>query len=215
MADQDIKTLPVTDFEEKLAEVTSVYEGKKDCTVSDLEDIAKAMLSTLPRLDRDKIRKEMQAMHVPTFQSPTTFDINKGLSIGQGYKDRLSEILSMATRECNLRKRVVDMLIEANNVVSKQSSADKRKGEATMRWPIAMLQLEAAETFVEEVSHILTNIKAATEAISRQGSIIQSQIQLGEYRKKLPADFKNMNDAEEKPDYHSGAPKINLEWDEV
>ena len=211
MGENDVRTPPATDFEEQLSAISDKYENKS-CTVGDLEDIAKSMLATLPRLNRDAIRKEMQRMSVPIFQTPTTFDINKGLAVAQGFKDRLSEILGLAIKEYNLRKRVVDMLSDANNVISKQSSADKRKGEATMKYPIAMLQLDAAETFVEEVEQISANIKASSDAISRQGSIIQSQISLGEYRKKIPGDFRN-NDVEEKPDYHSGA--SNIDWKDV
>lgn len=214
MGDNDIKTLPTSDFEEKLEEISAQHQSSGISTLQDLEDMAKEMLNTLPRLDRNAIRQEMVDMEVPMFQTPTTFDINKGLAISQGYKDRLVEILSLATREYRLRKRCLEMLFDAVNVLSKASSSDKRKGEATMKYPILMLQTEAAETFVKEVEQFLLNIRNASESISRQGSLIQSQINLGEYRKRMPDMTSNNSEAEEW-DYQSGAPKLNLDWDEV
>jgi hypothetical protein len=213
MGDQDIKTVAATSFEDKIQEVNDEFQGP--CSMEDLEKMATQMLSTLPKLDRDNIRREMQNMNVVTFQTPTTFDINKGLAESQGYKDRLSEIYNLANREYRLRKRVVEMLFDAANVISKQSSADKRKGEATMKYPIQLLSLEASETFLEEIEQVMSNIKSANDSISRQGSIIQSQIQLGEYRKRTTQNSNEVkiNDQSEEMDYHSGSKK--LDWGDI
>ena len=214
MSNNDILIQPETDFENSIDDISSKYNGT--CNITDLEKMVEEMLQTLPKLKRNELRKEMEEMEVPTSQAPTTFDINRGLSISQGYKDRLTEIHTMATREYKLRKRCVEMLFDANNIVSKASSADKRKGEATMKYPMMLIQMEASETFMKEVEQVLANIKSASDTISRQGSMIQSQIQLGEYRKKNPEDFNNLgNGAEEVKDYHSGAPKINIDWNNV
>jgi septation ring formation regulator EzrA len=213
MGENDIKTQPDTNFEEAFEEISEQYENKS-CTMDDLETMAQEMLATLPKLDRTTIRQEMEQMVVPMFQNPTTFDINTGLAKAQGYKDRLSEIYNLANSEYRLRKRILEMLFDAASVVSKQSSADKRKGEATMKYPVYLISLEAAETFVEEVQQVLANIKSASDSISRQGSIIQSQIQLGEYRKRVP-DMQSNGSSAEEIDYKSGAPKIGMEWGEL
>jgi hypothetical protein len=203
---------PKDNFEDVLTEVSDKYTGP--CTIQDIEDMVKAMLATLPKIDRDKLREEMSKMDVPTFQTPTTFDINKGLAVAQAYKDRLVEIYMNAQRDYKLRKRCLDMLFDAYNVISKGASADKRKGEATMKYPIMLLNLEASETFMEEIEQIMANIKSAWDSISRQGSIIQSQIQLGEYRKRVP-DMQSNGSSAEEIDYKSGAPKIGMEWGEL
>ena len=183
------------------------------CTMSDLEIMVNQIISTLPKLDRIKIRQEIENMHVETYESPTTFDINKGLALAQAYKDRLTEIYTLALNEYRTRKRCVEMLFDANNLVSKASSSDKRKGEATMKYPIMLFQLEGSETFLKEIEQVMSNIKSISDSISRQGSIIQSQIQLGEYTKR--ASKIGNNDAEEKLDYHSQVPKVNMDWDDI
>lgn len=214
---EDFLTQPAQEYEEVLVEVSDKYTGP--CSLQDIEDLVKQMLSTLPRINRDKLRKEMVNMDVPVFETPTTFDINNGLAKAQGYKDRLVEIYMIAQRDYKLRKRCVEMLFDAYNVISKASSFDKRKGEATMKYPTLLLQLEASETFLEEVEQFMANLKTAGDSISRQGSLIQSQIVIGEYshRKNSEQYIKNTNCQAEEIDYHSGVKKIktDLDWGDI
>lgn len=212
---EDFLNQPTQEFEEVLVEVSSKYNGP--CNIQDLEDMVNNMLATLPRINRDKLRKEINNMEVPMFETPTTFDINNGLAKAQGYKDRLTEIYMIAQRDYKLRKRCVEMLFDAFNVVSKASSFDKRKGEATMKYPVLLLQLEASESFLEEVQQYLNNLKSASDSISRQGSLIQSQITLGEYRKRGPEVPVNKGSEAEDWDYHSDSKKLKnaLDWDEI
>lgn len=209
----DIKTPATNDYETKLADVEAKHGNSTTCNMADIEQIAKEMLMTLPKLNRPEIRNEMAMMHVPVHQDPTTFNINEGLALVQGYKDRLAGILALAQREFNLRDKVFDMLIDANNVISKASSADKRKGEAIMKYPTAYLNLEAAETFQDEVELYLNNMKSIGEAISRQASVLSAQISLGEYRKRTPDQNIDPNNPAEEMDYKSGVKK--LDWDKV
>lgn len=209
MIQDDFLNMPATGVDDTLDSL----EGSTVNSIGDLENMVNQMIASLPKLNKAKIRQEMENMKVETYQAPTTFDISTGLSQTQAYKDRLTEIYTTCMSEYKIRKRCVDMLFDANNLISKASSADKRKGEATMRYPLHLLQLETSENFMKEVEQVMNNMRSTTETISRQGSIISNQIQLGEYRKKAPSDFNNNGDAEERPDYHSGAPKINMDWE--
>lgn len=214
MSENDILQHPDTDFEDSLNEISDQFQGQ--CSMSDLERMVSQMMNTLPKLRRSDLRDEMENMIVPLQQTPTTFDINKGLALVQGYKDRLTEIHTLAMQEYRLRKRCVEMLFDANNLISKAPSADKRKGEATMKYPVMLLQLEASETFVKEVEQILNNIKSTGEFVSRQGSILSAQISLNEYAKRSKPPSSNIsNDAEDQNEYHSDVPRINMEWDEI
>lgn len=210
MGEKDFKEIPEETFEDVIEKLASTKKGPISQT--DLEADVEAIFNSIPKMDRNKIRKEIADFVYEVPQTPTTFDINAGMSITQGYKDRLTEIITQASREYRVRKRYMDMLTLANSVTSKQSSADKREGEAVLKYSVWFIQLEAAETFVKEVEYILANVKSASESVSRQGSMIQSQISLGEYRKRVKGDNANFNDAEEAPDYHSNTPKIDIEW---
>lgn len=154
--------------------------------LTDVEKIANNLISSLPRINRNAWRVEMENMIVPVMENPTTFDINKGLALAQGYKDRLSEMLLYSQREYKVRKKCLDMLIDAVNLISKATSADKRKGEATLRYPIMVVQVESAEIFMKEIEFIYSNIKSTTDSISRQASVMSMQVQLGERRQGNP-----------------------------
>lgn len=157
--------------------------------ISQLKDIEKMtddLLKSLPKINRVAWRQEIENMIVPMQENPTTYDINQGLALCQGYRDRLSEMLLYAQREYKLRKRCLEMLFDAVNLISKASSADKRRGEATMKYPIIVLQVESAEIFMKEIESIYTNMKNTADSISRQASVINMQIQLGERRQGNP-----------------------------
>lgn len=187
MNKKDILSLPIANQETKMDELDNQY-GHGMCTQSDIEQMAKEMLSTLPKLNRNALRDEMDNMHVNVYIDPTTFNINEGLAKAQGYRERLTGILALAEREVNVRLKVLDMLSMANTVMSKAGSADKRKGEALLKYPTQFIYLEAAETFRNEVQMYLNNMKATSESISRQASVLQAQITLGEVRKRSEND---------------------------
>ena len=148
----------------------------------DVEKMVNQLLATLPKINKNAWRMEMEQMIVPMQENPTTYDINEGLAKSQGYRDRLSEMLLYAQREYKLRKRCLEMLFDAVNLISKASSADKRRGEASMRYPVMVLQVEASEIFLKEIESIYNNIKTTADSISRQASVIGIQVQLGERR---------------------------------
>ena len=179
----DIKELPEKDYEETLDELNKKYNNI-NCQLKDIEDIANKMIASLPKLNRTALREEMGQMHVDILLEPTTASINEGLAKAQAYRERLSGILVLADREYNVREKALEMVTMANSVFSKASSADKRKGEALMKYSMQFIHLEAAETFKDEVQTILNNMKSTSETVSRQASVLQAQIELGEVRKK-------------------------------
>ena len=159
--------------------IESVPSGVAN-SIQDLENTINGILATIPKIDRDALRDEMGEMIVEMSKNPTTFDINEGLAKSQAYRDRLSEILFMAQNEYKIRKRCLDMLFDAVNLISKASSSDKRRGEAVMRYPMMVIQTEAADIFVKEVEQMCTNMRSTSEAISRQVSVMQIQLQINQ-----------------------------------
>ena len=207
-----VDTSKVGTYQETMEQLDKDY-GDKQCSFSDVEVIGKTILATLPKINMNKLRNEMANMHVETFENPTTFQLAEAMAKVQEYKNRLSEIMNVVEHEYMVRKRVNDMLFDANQAVSKQSSADKRKGEATIRYPMLLLQFETINSFRSEVTNVMNNIRAIGDTVSRQASIISMQISLGEYRKKMPTEMINRGSIEEGQDYKSGVSEIN--WQSV
>ena len=189
----NFKSIPEISFEETIES----YKGN-NVSMADIENISNNIIKSLPVLDRNKLREEMQNMIVNIPEAPTTFDINQGLALSQAYRDRLTEIYVDIMKEVKIRKRCLEMLFDANNLISKASSADKRKGEATLKYPMQILQLESADAFLKEVEQVLNNMKSTFDTFSRAGSILALQVQLGEYKGNGNKKFDNFeSDAEE------------------
>lgn len=168
-------------FEDTIEHISSTNSGT--CDLHSLELMVKDILNSLPKLDRGSLRLEMNGMFVTVSENPTTKELTEGLAKTQAYKDRLSEIYMLANAEYKTRKRCTEMLIDAYSVTSKGSNSEKRRGEATMKYPNIIIAYHASEVFLEEVEHILANIKSAADIISRQVSVMQIQLSLGEFRK--------------------------------
>ena len=189
----NFKSIPEISFEETIES----YKGN-NVSMTDIENISNNIIKSLPILDRNKLREEIQNMIVNIPETPTTFDINQGLALSQAYRDRLTEIYVDIMKEVKIRKRCLEMLFDANNLISKASSADKRKGEATLKYPMQILQFESADAFLKEVEQILNNMKSTFDTFSRAGSILALQVQLGEYKGNGNKKFDNFeSDAEE------------------
>lgn len=170
----------------------------KNVTITDIENITNDIIHNIPKLNRNELREEMSQMIVNVPENPTTFDINKGLALSQAYRDRLTEIYIDIMKEVKIRKRCLEMLFDANNLVSKATSLDKRKGDATLKYPMQILQYESADAFLKEVEQILNNMKSTFDTISRAGSILSLQVQLGEYKGNKNDDFNSFeSEAEE------------------
>ena len=185
------------DFDSALEELNN-KPSKQEYSTSDLEGIANSILGTIPKLERNAYRREMLNMQVKVSENPTTFELNEGLARVQGYKSRLVEIFNLANIEYRLRKRTLEMLFDAQSVLSKASNTEKRRGEATMKYPLLVLNLEAAEIFVDEVEQIMTNMKSTGEIISRQIAVISMQLQIGDVRRGNQSEAQEINYASDK-----------------
>ena len=195
-------------FQETLEDLDSEY-SEKECTLLDVENIGKRMIGALPKLNFNKYRSEMDKMHVRVYENPTTFQLTESMAQVQAYKNRLAELITLIDHEYMIRKRVNDILFDATQFVSKQSSADKRKGEATLRFPMLLLKFTSVESFRSEVNNKINNMKAIGDTLSRQATLMQMQITLGEYRKKTTDEFKHNSEAEDELDYKSGVTEID------
>lgn len=176
--------------------VQSILEDNKDkknMSVDDLELTVQEILNNLTPIDVNVLTAEMAQMQVSTKENPTTFDINEGLALTQSYRDRLSEIYILAYENCAIRKRCLEMLIDANNFTSKATSVDKRKGEATLKYPMQFLNYEYASAFLKQVEQNLNNMKSKFDMFSRQGSMLTLQSNLGEYKANKSNDMQDLN----------------------
>ena len=185
---------------------------KTDNSFKDIEDICVDILKSLPHLDYGAYELEISEMVIHTYENPTTFQLLEALDQVQQYKNRLSEIMNDIEQEYSVRKTTLELLEVANNVASVQKSADKRNGEAMMRYPTLYLKKTAIESLRTLAMSTMNNLKAIGDVVSRQASIIGFQISLGEYKKKNSLDIAMANEDGDY-DYKSGV--SNIDWGET
>jgi hypothetical protein len=185
---------------------------KTDNSFKDIEDICIDILQSLPHLDYGAYELEMSEMVIHTYENPTTFQLLEALDQVQQYKNRLSEIMNDIEQEYSVRKTTLELLEGANNVASIQKSADKRNGEAMMRYPTLYLKKTAIESLRTLAMSTMNNLKAIGDVVSRQASIIGFQISLGEYKKKNSLDIAMAREDSEY-DYKSGVSSVD--WGET
>ena len=163
-----------TEFKDIVSRFLMVYEG-------------------LPRLDYNQLHEEVAGLAVPSRPTPTLQLINLQLQKVQANKDRLAEIYVDVVRSFAVKKRLVNVLNEAYGKFAEGKSADKRKSDCAFR--ISDFHRDFAETegLYVACEHVLKTLDSAGNTLSRQITIIQSQLKLFDMgRGSLPDfDFNN------------------------
>lgn len=148
-----------------------------------------AMYASLPELDYDSLYEEISELNVGSEPTPTLQLINLKLQRVQASKDRLSSICEDVIRCHTFKKRAVNILSDSWNRFATGSSADKRKADSSYRmseFQIDLAQLEALNNVCE---HIGKNLDSQHNAISRQITIIQSQLKMFDMGRGALPDF--------------------------
>jgi len=183
-------------------------QQQDEYSLQEVLDMVNKLLKSLPILDKTSLRKEMSEMTVSMSQDPTTADLNRGLALSQGFKDRLSEIYISAYNDYKIKKRCLDMLFDANNFISRANSVDKRKGESTTKFPTYIIKAELADMFLNEVDIMYKNMKSISDSISRQVTIMTIRSQINDFG-VVENDSNNSSKAEEITNGNTTWDKIN------
>lgn len=144
---------------------------------------------TLPKINYDEIHKEVANLNVDSKPTPTLQLINLKLQKIQGSKDRLSEIYQEIVRCYTFKKRAVNILSDAWSKFADGSSQDKRKSDSSFRLSEFHADLAQIEALYNVCDHILRNLDSQSHAISRQITIIQSQLKLFDMGRGALPDF--------------------------
>jgi hypothetical protein len=108
----------------------------------------------------------------------------------------------------------INELFIIENSVNRSKKPLRNRGllvkQPTLNLPVASTNLYE-QPFLKEVEHVLSNIKSAHEAISRQVSIAQIQLQLGEIRRGIMPGGKLFDESEE---ITSKSKSGSKNWDE-
>lgn len=143
----------------------------------------------LPFINYEDLYKELSDLNVDSKPTPTLQLINLKLQKIQASKDRLSEIYKDVIRCYTFKKRAVNILGEAWNKFAEGSSADKRKSDSAFRLSEFHADLAKIESLYNVCDHVLRNLDSQSHSISRQITIIQSQLKMFDMGRGALPDF--------------------------
>jgi hypothetical protein len=148
-----------------------------------------AIYSTLPRIVYDEVHAEIGQLNIDSSPTPTLQLINLKLQKIQASKDRLGEIYQDIIRCYTFKKRAVNIMTEAWGKFAEGSSQDKRKSDSAFRLSAFHMDLAQIESLYHACDHILRNLDSQSNAISRQITIIQSQLKMFDIGRGALPDF--------------------------
>jgi hypothetical protein len=128
-------------------------------------------------------------LNVDSSPTPTLQLINLKLQKIQAYKERLQEIYDKVGRCYSIKKRAVSILTDAWGHFADGKSADKRKSEAAYRLSDFHLDFAQVEALNHSCTHVLDNLDAQSMLISRQITVIQSQLKMFDMGRGSLPDF--------------------------
>jgi len=143
----------------------------------------------LPELDYDAIYTELKVLSIKSCPTPTLQVINLEFEKVQAAKDRLSEIFIGLLRCHSFKKRAVDILRDSWSRFSKESSADKRKGDAAYRLSDFERDFAQTDACLKSCLHILRNLDSLSDTLSRRVTVIQLQLKLHDIGRGALPDF--------------------------
>ena len=154
---------------------------------------------TLPFIDYEEYSKELSLLSTKQVPTTTLQMINSQLQKVQSCKDRLAEIYQDVIKSYSFKKRAVNILSDAWGKFASGSSSDKRKSDSAYRLSEFYLDLARIEALNGECDHVLKNLDSLNNNLSRQITIIQSQLKLYDIGRGSLPDFDfnkgNFNDA--------------------
>ena len=159
--------------------------------------------SCLPQLDYNEIYEELGDLAIKSHPSPTLQMINDEIQKVQAAKERLSEIYRNVERNFFLKKRSVDILESAWAKYTTEKSADKRKGDGSMRVSNFLTDFALTEACYKVCQHIIKNLDSCHESLSRQITVNQLLLKMNDYGRRSTPDYdyedKKVQNEEEAP----------------
>jgi len=147
---------------------------------------AQGMLGELKPLDYSALRMELRKLNFSMSENPSLQQLNLEIQKIQAAKDRLTEIMMDATNDYIMRQRIADVLLEGWQKYSTDSSADKRKADATTKFSQFITTAAKAEAFYKTVSQVLKNVDSKHEAASRRVTCFSLALKLRDISRGTP-----------------------------
>lgn len=190
--ESNIKSVQTVDqLVEGVKETDEIFLRGNDCPVEYVSMVnrIKRQYDLLPKIDFDKVYKELSDLTVKSCPTPSLQVLNDEIQKVQAAKDRLSEIFVNVLKCYNFKKRAVDILVDSWGKFTSEKNAEGRKGDASFRLSNFSLDLALIEGLLKSCTHILRNLDSLHDTLSRRITIIQLTMKLGDIGRTALPDF--------------------------
>lgn len=172
---------------EDLPQVREIGRGE----FQQLVDSIHSVMKTLPNLDYDLLHTELREseyLQIPISADPSLDELSSAAVKVQAAKDRVSQIMLDAERNSKIMKHYSKALYTAWIRLSGDGSQDRRESDATTRtWDFSGEAAEA-DALYGACRSVLDNLKDKWDTISRNVSIIELRLKLGEWGGNNPTN---------------------------
>lgn len=172
---------------EELPQIREIGRGE----FQQLVDSIHSVMKSLPDLDYDALHTELRDsdyLHIPISADPSLDELSAAAVKVQSAKDRVSQIMLDAERNSKIMKHYSKAIYAAWIRLSGDGSQDRRESDATTRtWDFAGEAAEA-DALYGACRSVLDNLKDKWDTISRNVSIIELRLKLGEWGGSNPTD---------------------------
>ncbi len=151
----------------------------------------------LPKMDYEKLYKEVKDLTIKSCPTPTLQVLNQELQRLQAAKERLCEIQTDISQCHTYKKRGIDILKDAWGNFSTEKSADKRSGDASFRLSEFEMDFAEIDAALKVVTHVSRNLDGLQENLSRRITIFQLQLKLHDMGRTGLPEFELKDDIDE------------------
>ena len=137
-------------------------------------------LVALGDIDCAALGEELHRLSAPLSDSPDPEVLARDLSRIQAFKDRAVEIVRVLTKAHLTHKRVVEILTKGWPKHSEEKSAEKRVGEALLKFSNFIMVASDVESIYRHALGVMTNLESQQENVSRQISCAMVAAKIGQ-----------------------------------
>jgi len=143
------------------------------------------------RMNYENFYRELKDCTIELEECPTPDQINVQIARVQALKDRVASMLIDAIRNVRLLEKIYELKYDELIIGREEKSKEQREAAVHQKIRKQLDEFKEAEDYLEVVRQVYDNLISANENISRQVTVLQEQLKLGEFgRPALPPSGK-------------------------
>lgn len=158
----------------KVEETNNVEDFMRIC------DTLKAKLNAFKQSNYEDFKRRLRQLSAPLSESSDPDELANDLRRIQAFRDSAVEIVTILTENYLTHKRVVEILTEGWAKNSSEKSAERREGEAKLKFSNFIMAEVSAESAYRHALGVMKNLESQQENVFRQISCATISSRIGQ-----------------------------------